>query len=60
MRLRSTLVFGILGFAVLTAKATAQDTVSGSYLLVSCPSVITLTPATCGHFKTGHFGWPET
>jgi hypothetical protein len=23
-------------------------------------SVITLKPATCGHFKTGHFGWPET
>jgi hypothetical protein len=27
---------------------------------VPCPSVITLKPATCGHFKTGHFGWPET
>jgi hypothetical protein len=24
------------------------------------PSVITLKPATCDHFKTGHFGWPET
>jgi hypothetical protein len=23
-------------------------------------SVITLKPATCGHFKTGHFGWSET
>jgi hypothetical protein len=23
-------------------------------------SVVTLKPATCGHFKTGHFGWPET
>jgi len=23
-------------------------------------SVITLKPATCGHFKTGHSGWPET
>jgi 3-hexulose-6-phosphate synthase/6-phospho-3-hexuloisomerase len=23
-------------------------------------SVITLKPATCGHSKTGHFGWPET
>jgi hypothetical protein len=21
------------------------------------PSVVTLKPATCGHFKTGHFGW---
>lgn len=24
------------------------------------PSAVTLKPATCGHFKTGHFGWPET
>jgi len=24
------------------------------------PSVVTLKPATCGHFKTGHFGWRET
>jgi len=24
------------------------------------PSVVTLKPATCGHFKTGHFGWHET
>jgi ATP-dependent exoDNAse (exonuclease V) alpha subunit len=23
-------------------------------------SVIALKPATCGQFKTGHFGWPET
>jgi DNA-binding transcriptional MerR regulator len=23
-------------------------------------SAVTLKPATCGHFKTGHFGWPET
>jgi ABC-type phosphate/phosphonate transport system ATPase subunit len=23
-------------------------------------SVVTLNPATCGHFKTGHFGWRET
>ena len=23
-------------------------------------SVITLKPATCGQFKTGHFAWPET
>jgi hypothetical protein len=23
-------------------------------------SVITLKPATCGQFKTGHSGWPET
>ena len=23
-------------------------------------SVVTLKPATCGQFKTGHFGWPET
>jgi hypothetical protein len=24
------------------------------------PSAVTLKPATCGHFKTGHFGWLET
>jgi hypothetical protein len=23
-------------------------------------SAVTAKPATCGHFKTGHFGWPET
>jgi sulfoxide reductase catalytic subunit YedY len=23
-------------------------------------SVVTLKPATCGHFKTGHLVWPET
>jgi hypothetical protein len=23
-------------------------------------SVVTLKPATCGQFKTGHFAWPET
>jgi hypothetical protein len=27
---------------------------------LSCASVITLKPATCGQFKTGHFAWPET
>ena len=25
--------------------------------LVAPSSAVTLKPATCGHFKTGHFGW---
>jgi hypothetical protein len=28
------------------------------FLLIA--SAVTLKPATCGHFKTGHFGWLET
>jgi alkylhydroperoxidase/carboxymuconolactone decarboxylase family protein YurZ len=28
--------------------------------LMAVASVVTLKPATWGHVKTGHFGWPET
>jgi hypothetical protein len=43
------------------SAGTARIRISEKIVLFVCtPSVITLKPATCGHFKTGHFGWPET
>jgi hypothetical protein len=39
-------------------KPTCIDSISSRN--VACASVIALKPATCGQFKTGHFGWPET
>jgi hypothetical protein len=30
------------------------------HVIDGAPSVVTLKPAICGHFKTGHSDWPKT
>jgi integrase len=38
-----------------------RHTAASRWVMNGTPSsAVTLKPATYGHFKTGHFGWPET
>jgi hypothetical protein len=45
-----------------TSRETWQNTRDQDFsnLLLVTTSVVTSKPATCGHFKSGHFGGPET
>jgi hypothetical protein len=47
-------------YAAFQFPETNDAVVLAQELAGAVASVITLKPATCGHFKTGHFGWSET
>jgi methanol--5-hydroxybenzimidazolylcobamide Co-methyltransferase len=49
----------LLGYA-LCDRGTEALRAGKTQRVLPRASVVTLRPGTCGQFKTGHFGWPET